>query len=102
MLIVAPIFFRTLIFFLMIRLTPVSTRTDTLFPYTTLFRSPERYAKVVCLAGQHINVLDDGRITQAGIACGVNTFGQLLLRTPEGEQAISVGEVSVRPQQANP
>src|SRR3546814_13556138 len=28
------------IFFLMIRRTPRSTRTDTLFPYTTLFRSP--------------------------------------------------------------
>src|SRR3546814_13548421 len=27
------------IFFLMIRLPPRSTRTDTLFPYTTLFRS---------------------------------------------------------------
>src|SRR3546814_18602852 len=29
-------------FFLMIRLPPRSTRTDTLFPYTTLFRSPLR------------------------------------------------------------
>src|SRR3546814_11565469 len=29
-----------LIFFLMIRRPPRSTRTDTLFPYTTLFRSP--------------------------------------------------------------
>src|SRR3546814_1047259 len=28
-------------FFLMIRLPPRSTRTDTLFPYTTLFRSTE-------------------------------------------------------------
>src|SRR3546814_19532041 len=28
------------IFFLMILLPPRSTRTDTLFPYTTLFRSP--------------------------------------------------------------
>src|SRR3546814_1391026 len=28
-----------LIFFLMIRRPPISTRTDTLFPYTTLFRS---------------------------------------------------------------
>src|SRR3546814_11386388 len=28
-------------FFLMIRRTPRSTRTDTLFPYTTLFRSQE-------------------------------------------------------------
>src|SRR3546814_8433280 len=29
-------------FFLMIRLPPRSTRTDTLFPYTTLFRSRRR------------------------------------------------------------
>src|SRR3546814_6517797 len=29
------------VFFLIIRLPPRSTRTDTLFPYTTLFRSPE-------------------------------------------------------------
>src|SRR3546814_2720679 len=32
------------IFFLMIRRPPRSTRTDTLFPYTTLFRSPGRPA----------------------------------------------------------
>src|SRR3546814_9723428 len=31
-------------FFLMIRLPPRSTRTDTLFPYTTLFRSVRRLA----------------------------------------------------------
>src|SRR3546814_14905405 len=30
-----------LFFFVMIRRPPRSTRTDTLFPYTTLFRSPE-------------------------------------------------------------
>src|SRR3546814_8119283 len=30
-----------LLFFLMIRRPPISTRTDTLFPYTTLFRSPD-------------------------------------------------------------
>src|SRR3546814_17089631 len=35
-----------LFFFLMIRRPPRSTRTDTLFPYTTLFRSPR-------LARQH-------------------------------------------------
>src|SRR3546814_3645274 len=33
----------------MIRRPPRSTRTDTLFPYTTLFRSP---ARRLCLAGQ--------------------------------------------------
>src|SRR3546814_19935210 len=27
------------VFFLVLRLPPISTRTDTLFPYTTLFRS---------------------------------------------------------------
>src|SRR3546814_16315123 len=31
--------FRACVFFLMIRRPPRSTRTDTLFPYTTLFRS---------------------------------------------------------------
>src|SRR3546814_6489126 len=32
-------------FFLMIRRPPRSTRTDTLFPYTTLFRSPYKGTK---------------------------------------------------------
>src|SRR3546814_12431882 len=35
------------VFFLMIRRPPRSTRTDTLFPYTTLFRSPPRVASSV-------------------------------------------------------
>src|SRR3546814_13759972 len=34
------VFVLSLFFFLMIRRPPRSTRTDTLFPYTTLFRSP--------------------------------------------------------------
>src|SRR3546814_8782064 len=34
-----------LFFFLRIRRPPRSTRTDTLFPYTTLFRSPRRPAR---------------------------------------------------------
>src|SRR3546814_19841505 len=34
-----------LFFFLMIRRPPRSTRTDTLFPYTTLFRSGRRSAR---------------------------------------------------------
>src|SRR3546814_18863685 len=33
-------------FFLMIRRPPISTRTDTLFPYTTLFRSLGRLVPV--------------------------------------------------------
>src|SRR3546814_13709205 len=39
-------------FFLMVRRPPRSTRTDTLFPYTTLFRSPASYAYAVVAAGQ--------------------------------------------------
>src|SRR3546814_15411710 len=34
-------------FFLMIRRPPRSTRTDTLFPYTTLFRSPRFGSKAL-------------------------------------------------------
>src|SRR3546814_15341033 len=33
-------YFIVFVFFLMLRRPPRSTRTDTLFPYTTLFRSP--------------------------------------------------------------
>src|SRR3546814_18790731 len=36
-------------FFLMIRRPPRSTRTDTLFPYTTLFRSPSGASKLQVL-----------------------------------------------------
>src|SRR3546814_19853381 len=48
-----------LFFFLMIRRPPRSTRTDTLFPYTTLFRSAaDRYAAAdrpgVQLFGDHL------------------------------------------------
>src|SRR3546814_13259926 len=36
---IADYFYFFFFFFLMIRRPPISTRTDTLFPYTTLFRS---------------------------------------------------------------
>src|SRR3546814_2550212 len=42
----------SLFFFLMIRRPPRSTRTDTLFPYTTLFRSALK-AKAVVLANNN-------------------------------------------------
>src|SRR3546814_11347890 len=38
------------VFFLMIRRPPRSTRTDTLFPYTTLFRSYSSSASLACPA----------------------------------------------------
>src|SRR3546814_1183637 len=46
--------FRMFVFFLMIRRPPRSTRTDTLFPYTTLFRSGRTRER---------GVNDEGRIT---------------------------------------
>src|SRR3546814_15393700 len=40
---VCVLLFVLVIFFLMIRRPPRSTRTDTLFPYTTLFRSDKQH-----------------------------------------------------------
>src|SRR3546814_11270083 len=39
-------------FFLMIRRPPRSTRTDTLFPYTTLFRSNRQWKRLITEGGQ--------------------------------------------------
>src|SRR3546814_19756420 len=40
-------------FVLMIRRPPRSTRTDTLFPYTTLFRSDQQSSRTGAAAGLH-------------------------------------------------
>src|SRR3546814_4965287 len=48
-------------FFLMIRRPPRSTRTDTLFPYTTLFRSRSRHSLRVVPHRLDAPVLDDAR-----------------------------------------
>lgn len=61
---------------------------------------PARYADVDALSGLSVNVLDNDRLIQTGIACGVNTYGQLRLRTPEGEDTVTVGEISIRAQKA--
>src|SRR3546814_20975391 len=45
------------LFFLMIRRPPRSTRTDTLFPYTTLFRSPS-----LKLGGDDFRIIEDQAI----------------------------------------
>src|SRR3546814_13697866 len=42
------LFFFSIFFFLMIRRPPRSTRTDTLFPYTTLFRSSKPPSSACC------------------------------------------------------
>src|SRR3546814_14060562 len=58
-------------FFLMIRRPPRSTRTDTLFPYTTLFRSPRLMPWLTVRENVRLALLDlpkaeqDARIGQA-------------------------------------
>src|SRR3546814_2505269 len=47
----------TYVFFLMLRRPPRSTRTDTLFPYTTLFRSPSN-CDTVTMARLHPRLHD--------------------------------------------
>src|SRR3546814_6911464 len=56
----------------MIRRPPRSTRTDTLFPYTTLFRSSDYYAAVskLCTAATQAQSLHD----EAEIFVTVNDF----------------------------
>src|SRR3546814_6373708 len=61
-----------LFFFLMIRRPPRSTRTDTLFPYTTLFRSPPPTRRASTDATTHwlpkrsaISAMTSGRDTAA-------------------------------------
>src|SRR3546814_15086760 len=51
--IVVPSYLVFFFFFLMIRRPPRSTRTDTLFPYTTLFRSTSYSPRAVCATRNH-------------------------------------------------
>src|SRR3546814_1864414 len=64
-----------LFFFLMIRRPPRSTRTDTLFPYTTLFRSHPGMAAVRGLYGVHRKRAD---------RVGELTFGQCHMSPGKG------------------
>src|SRR3546814_7264456 len=56
-------------FFLMIRRPPRSTRTDTLFPYTTLFRSLAAVGAVVATGGTLLAVIAGAAL--AGSAGGL-------------------------------
>src|SRR3546814_16110356 len=65
--------------FLMIRRPPISTRTDTLFPYTTLFRSVRLGAEV---AANQQRLLELVQVGTSGIGDGVK---------------VALGEVDARP-----
>src|SRR3546814_3210331 len=51
----------------MIRRPPRSTRTDTLFPYTTLFRSADRISGVAVRRGSAIHRRTTGCLCSAGL-----------------------------------
>lgn len=57
----------------------------------------QRYEKIDGLKGQHLNIIDNNHVVLSGIGAGINEQGQLLIRQGTQTQAVSVGEVSVRP-----
>src|SRR3546814_15036066 len=55
-------------FFLMIRRPPRSTRTDTLFPYTTLFRSCADWRRISCSCCSRASASEDAGCAAFGSA----------------------------------
>src|SRR3546814_7028762 len=51
----------------MLRRPPGSTRTDTLFPYTTLFRSPDQRDGAPIVVGRERTGVDVGVVEDAGL-----------------------------------
>src|SRR3546814_6880046 len=75
-------------FFLMIRRPPRSTRTDTLFPYTTLFRSDqlvEQPAPLVVVDGSAVVGVDQAVVPELGALVDVG-------HSRAGEQQRGLGQ----------
>src|SRR3546814_8375408 len=72
------------IFFLMIRRPPISTRTDTLFPYTTLFRSARTPAPhwVQVMGGWTPHQFKEKRLTTLPEINAATEIGRAHVRTP--------------------
>src|SRR3546814_16437695 len=76
-------------FFLMIRRPPRSTRTDTLFPYTTLFRS-EAHPQLLAEFGgayngpqaAYVNRIGQNIAVQSGLSRSPRDFTVTLLNSP--------------------
>src|SRR3546814_17227290 len=83
-------------FFLMIRRPPRSTRTDTLFPYTTLFRS---LIGAVTVDDSHevMLIAEDGNLirfkTTDVRSMGRNTQGVRLMRPQDDSRLVSIGRI---------
>src|SRR3546814_12555251 len=91
--------------FLMIRRTPRSTRTDTLFPYTTLFRSRNRRQHPGGSAGQraagnrqgHLALVPghDGGAIALGRSEAQMALGEARIHAPKRNQTAHVPQPSV-------
>lgn len=57
----------------------------------------ERFDSVDGLAGQPVQVVDQGKILHEGFAQGTDAFGHLCVQTQTGFVPILVGDVSIRP-----
>src|SRR3546814_11192654 len=80
------------IYFLMIRRPPRSTRTDTLYPYTTLFRSSQRNREAAREhAGQGVGA---GRLRPPGIVRPVAAAGDRSPGPGPGDAAEGRGQAS--------
>ena len=56
-----------------------------------------RYQEVDGLLGEHVDVIDQGKLLHTGIACGTDSIGRLKIETASGILPILVGDVSIRP-----
>src|SRR3546814_11052284 len=79
-------------FFLMIRRPPRSTRTDTLFPYTTLFRS-----EMIAAAGlEHPGQLGPHHLVRRVSLTEIRLFSQLHIFLEPGELLAGADRKSTR------
>src|SRR3546814_6051933 len=82
----------------MIPRPPESTRTDTLFPYTTLFRSEVRYQRVVAKAGATLAQHDPLIASGSDLVCDIGHVPgrkELPLFHIHGRAAIASGKQQV-------
>src|SRR3546814_18815184 len=87
-----------LFFFLMIRRPPRSTRTDTLFPYTTLFRSPAILERGACGGDRQVDIRPPG--TWNLIQNGSVAWGDVVEhRAIRGRHVAAVDDEAVRQRQ---
>ena len=56
----------------------------------------QRWNALHAWQGKQVNILDDGKLLQQGIAAGVDQLGRLLLETDGGLVQIMSGDVSLR------